>query len=83
MCLVRHRKRVDIGLGFILQNNTEPLLRRDINVHCRFCAFLVKIIIVHFKRLGSRCFYDLFERCYFFFLNRYAYSKTKPLAIWG
>ena len=32
--------------------------------------------IVHFKRLGSRCFYDLFECCYFFFLNRYALSKT-------
>ena len=40
-------------------------------------------IIVHFKRLGSRCFYDLFERYYFFFLNRYAYSKTKPLDILG
>ena len=38
--------------------------------------------IVHFKRLGSRCFYDLFERCYFFFLIRYAYSKTKLQDIW-
>ena len=35
-------------------------------------------IIVHFKRLGSWCFYDLFERSYFFFSNRYASSKTKP-----
>ena len=34
--------------------------------------------IVHFKRLGSRYFYDLIGRCYFFFLNRYANSKTKP-----
>ena len=40
-------------------------------------------IIVHFKRLGNRSFYDLFERCYLFFLNRYAYSKTKPQDIWG
>ena len=39
--------------------------------------------IVHFKRLGSRCFYDLFQRCYFFFLNHYAFSKTKPQDIWG
>ena len=38
--------------------------------------------IVHFKRLGSRCFYDSFERCYFFILNHYAYSKTKPQDIW-
>ena len=30
--------------------------------------------IVH---LGSRCFYDLFENCYFFVLNRYASNKTK------
>ena len=40
-------------------------------------------IKVHFKRLGSRCFYDLFERCYFFFLNLYAYSKTKSRDIRG
>ena len=45
------------------------------------CAYH-KDTIVHFKRLGSRCFYDLFERCYFFFLNSYAYSKIKPQDIW-
>ena len=36
-----------------------------------------KVSIVHFKRLGSRRFYNLFERCYFFFfLNHNAYCKT-------
>ena len=51
---------------------------------CRPCVETeLTATIVHFKRLGSRCFYDLFERCYFFFLNRYAYNKTKPLDIWG
>ena len=60
------------------------------NENIKACVYVVhkskceqSRVIVHFKRLGSRCFYDLFERCYFFFLNRYAYSKTKPLDIWG
>ena len=47
-----------------------------------FVFLCLDMTIVHFTHLGSRCHYDLFERCYFFFLNRYAYSKTKPQDIW-
>ena len=59
------------------------VLVKNVKGVCLYTTDNNKTIVYKFKRLGSRCFYDLFERCYFFFLNRYAYSKTKPLDIWG
>ena len=60
----------------VTSNFSEQTSHRTCRIH--LVSSCVTGIIVHFKRLGSRCFYDLIKRCYFFFLNRYAYSKAKP-----
>ena len=64
VCVCVHfYKRIKMHLitRFRLMN---PHLLLDVNSVC--CLRHVYCIIVHFKRLGSRCFYDLFERFYFF-----------------
>ena len=63
------------------QRHSTVFFRTDLGRPC--VKTELTATIVHFIRLGSRCFYDLFERCYFFFMNRYAYNKTKPQDIWG